>query len=125
MIDFQNPEVIKLRQIAPDKISKHIEQILIEDEEVIQAFKTVRDQVVFTDKRIIAVNMQGMTGTKVDYTSLPYRKIQCFSVETPGVLDMDCELQVWFGSLGKVAFEFLGNADIRSLSKAIARYILD
>jgi hypothetical protein len=61
----------------------------------------VRDFVVFTDKRLIAVNVQGMTGKKRDFTSLPYSKIQAFPIETADSFDLDAELDLWFSGLGK------------------------
>ncbi|NMU26893.1 PH domain-containing protein, partial [Vibrio parahaemolyticus] len=66
-------------------------KFLIDGETIFAAFKTVRDQVVFTNKRVIAANVQGITGSKVDYTSLPYSKINAFSIETSGTFDLDCE----------------------------------
>jgi hypothetical protein len=66
----------------------------------------LRDYVAFTSKRIVAVNVQGMTGK--DFTSLPYSKIQAFSIESAGTFDLDAELELWFSGLGKVKFEFKG-----------------
>lgn len=91
---------------------------------MIAAFKGVRDFVVFTNKRLIAVNVQGITGKKRDYTSLPYSKIQSFSVETAGSFDLDAELDLWFSGLGKVRLEFKGQVDIRALSQLIATHVL-
>ncbi len=76
---------------------------------VFAAFQTIRDMVVFTNKRIIAINVQGITGKKKDFTSLPYSKVQAFSVETAGTLDLDCEMELWFSGLGAVKFEFVGS----------------
>ena len=124
MIDFQNPSFVKLKPIEPDAATKAIEEMLIEGEYIFQAFKGVRDKVVFTNKRAISVNVQGITGRKIDYTSLPYSKVQAFSVETSGVLDRDCELELWLSGLGKVKFEFIGSIDIRALAKAIGGYVM-
>jgi hypothetical protein len=41
---------------------------------------------------------QGITGKKCDFTSLPYSKIQAFSIETSGSFDQDTELDLWFSS---------------------------
>jgi hypothetical protein len=79
---------------------------------------------VFTNKRLIAVNVQGMTGKKRDFTSLPYSKVQALSVETAGAFDRDAELDLWFSGLGKVRLEFKGSADIRGLGQMIANYVL-
>ena len=73
---------------------------------------------------MIAVNVQGVTGKKKDYTSLPYSKIQAFSVETSGVFDMDSELEMWFSSVGLVKFEFTGNSDIVKIGQAIGEFVL-
>lgn len=124
MIDFQNASYLKLKPVDPQDGYKKVAPLLIDGENVFAALKSVRDMVIFTDKRIIAVNVQGMLGSKVDYTSLPYSKVQAFSVETAGTFDLDCELELWFSGLGKVKFEIKGNFDIRTLSKLIGNYIL-
>ena len=89
MIDFQNKAIIKLSKVNAETIMHDITPLLIPGEDVIGAYKSMRDYVVFTDKRIISVNVQGVTGKKKDFTSLPYSKIQVFSVETAGIFDMD------------------------------------
>jgi Bacterial PH domain len=63
-------------------------------------------------------------GKKRDFTSLPYSKIQAFSIETAGTFDLDAELDFWFTGLGKVRLEFKGNSDIRQLGHMIATYVL-
>ncbi len=124
MIDFQNKAIIKLSKINADSVMKDIQPLLISSENVIGAYKSMRDYVVFTDKRIISVNVQGVTGKKKDFSSLPYSKIQVFSVETAGVLDMDSELEMYFSGLGKVKFEFSGASDIVKIGHLIAEFIL-
>lgn len=84
----------------------------------------MRDYVVFTDKRVISVNVQGVTGKKKDYTSLPYGKISAFSVETSGVFDLDSELEIYISGLGRVKFEFSGDSDIVAIGQAISTYAL-
>lgn len=79
---------------------------MIEGEQGYLAFKGIRDYIVFTSKRIIAVNVQGMTGKKKDYASLPFAKVQAFSLETAGTFDLDAQLELWFSGLGRVKFEF-------------------
>ena len=90
MIDFKNGSFIKLAKTNPDA-AKDIYPILVQGENIIGVYKAMRDYVVFTDRRIISVNVQGMTGKKKDFTTLPYSKVQVFSIETAGVLDMDSE----------------------------------
>lgn len=98
--------------------------MLVPGEEVLSAFKGIRDSVLFTNKRVIAINVQGMTGKKRDYSSLPYSKVQAFSVETAGTFDLDAELDLTFSGLGTVRFEFKGGVDIRSIAQLIGSYVL-
>ena len=98
--------------------------ILVEGETLIGSYQSIRDGVVFTDKRLIAINIQGITGKKKDFTSLPYSKIQAFSVETSGMFDLDSELELWFSGLGRVKFEFIGAADVSYICKVISKQVL-
>ncbi len=123
MIDFNNSSFIKLS--SDDSYAAMVTDLLVPNEGVVCAFRGIRDGVVFTDKRIIAVNVQGLTGKKKDYTSLPYSKITAFSVETAGTFDLDAELDLWFSGLGKVHFEFRGKTNIQEISQIIARYALE
>lgn len=122
MISFKNKKIIKLYRNKG--YSKQVRELLVVGEEVIDAYRSIRDGIVFTNKRMILVNVQGITGKKVDYTSIPYRKISVFSVETAGVLDLDAELEVFVQGLGKIAFEFVGFSNIKEISKHIAQHIL-
>ena len=122
MIDFENGSFVKL--MKTDSVGKGIDQLLIPGETIIGSYKGIRDSVTFTDKRVIAVNVQGLTGKKKDYTSLPYSKIQAFSVETSGVFNMDSELELWFSSIGLVKFEFSGGSDIVKIGQTIAEFVL-
>jgi hypothetical protein len=124
MIDFQKSAVFKLSPISVEKTFPPISKFLIEGETILSAFQTVRDQLVFTNKRIIAANVQGLTGKKVDYTSIPYSKIQTFSVETAGMLDLDCELEIYISSIGKLRFEIRGGFDIVAFNKVVSTYVL-
>lgn len=124
MIDFKNAEYLKLRPVDNSTFSSMIQPMFVSGEQIIASFKTVRDGVVFTNKRIFAINVQGITGKKVDYTSLPYSKIQAFSVETAGVIDLDSELELWFSGLGKVKFEFVSRADVAEICRMISELVL-
>ena len=124
MIDFTNGALFKLSPADPQEIVPAIAPLLIQSESIVSAYKGIRDFVVFTNKRLIAVNVQGMTGKKRDFTSLPYAKIQAFSIETAGTFDLDSELDLWFSGLGKVRLEFKGRVDIRHLGQMIASFVL-
>ena len=78
----------------------------------------------FTNKRIIAINVQGLTGKKKDYTSIPYSKICTFSVETAGFFDLDSELELYMSGVGHVKFQFTQGTDIKEICRAISRYTL-
>lgn len=122
MIDFKNSSYVKLKMV--NEIPPNIDQLLVRGEDIIGTYKGVRDYVTFTNKRVISINVQGITGKKKDYTSLPYSKIQVFSVETAGTLDLDSELELYFSGLGRVKFEFTGRSNIVSLGKFISEFVL-
>ena len=123
MIDFQNGSVVKLHEERADKYARAIAPMLVSGEQIVACYQGIRDYVVFTTKRVIAVNVQGI-GKRKDYTSLPYRKVTAFSVETSGVLDIDSELQMYFSGLGRVSFEFTGGSDIVLIGRMISEHIL-
>lgn len=124
MIDFKNGALIKMRKSASISHQADVEPLLTAGETCVAQYEAARDYVVFTSKRIISVNVQGMTGKKKDFTSLPYSKIQAFSVETAGSFDMDAELELYFSGLGKVKFEISGKNDIVAIGKYISDRIL-
>ena len=124
MIDFKNAQFLKLKPVENTTFAKSIEPMFLEGEEIIASFKAIRDGVVFTTKRIFTINVQGLTGAKVDYTCLPYSKIQAFSVEGAGVLDLDSELDLWFSGLGNVRFDVVSHADITKICKMISERVL-
>ena len=122
MIDFKNASFFKLKE--SNEYAGRVADLLVTGENVVGSFKAMRDGVVFTNKRIIAVNVQGITGSKKDFTSLPYSKVVAFSVETAGTFDLDAELDLWFSGLGKVRFAFTGRTNIVEISRLIAGYVL-
>lgn len=125
MIDFNDEGVFaRLRKVDDYAFGRVIEDFLIEDEEIVASYQSVRDGVVFTDMRIIAINVQGMTGKKKDFTSIPYSKITTFSLETAGFFDLDSELEIYISGLGKVRFEFTGSTDVKRICKIISTYTL-
>ena len=99
MIDFQNKKVFKLSKAKETNVPKDLLELLIPGEEIVGYYNAMRDYVVFTNKRLIACNVQGITGSKKDFTSLPYSKIQAFSIETSGTLDVDAELTLCYSCL--------------------------
>ena len=124
MIDFQNASFVKLSPTHDGDFADWIMPQFVPGEQIIQSFRGIRDGVVFTNKRIFAINVQGFTGKKKDFTSLPYSRIQAFSVETAGVLDLDSELELWFSGLGKVKFEFVSQANVSGICRMIGEKVL-
>lgn len=124
MIDFKNASYFKLKQVDNSKYSSLITPLFTDGESILSSFKSLRDGVVFTNKRIIAINVQGLTGAKKDITSLPYSKVQSYSVETAGALDLDSELELWFSGLGKVKFEFSKSANVSEICRIISEKVL-
>ena len=124
MIDFENPSFLKLRPVQDSKLERLVQPMLIAGDEIVQTFQGMRDGVVFTDRRVIAVNVQGLTGMKKAFTVLPYSRVQAFAVESAGLGDLDGELQLWFsGGLGAVKFELLAGSDLALLSRVIGSAI--
>ena len=124
MIDFNNASFVKLRPVNDNAFEKMVAPILVTGEEIVSSFQSIRDGVVFTNLRIITINIQGITGKKRDFTSLPYSKIQAFSVETAGTFDLDSELELWFSGMGRVKLEFIGATDVAYLCKMISGKVL-
>ncbi|MBO5990947.1 MAG: PH domain-containing protein [Lentisphaeria bacterium] len=124
MIDFQNASYLKLKPVPAANFEGMVKPLFIDGEQILCTFQGVRDGIVFTNKRIIAINIQGITGKKKDFTSLPYSKIQAFSVESAGMFDLDSELELWFSGLGKVKFEFVAQADTAAICRTISQFVL-
>ena len=124
MIDFSNAAFVKLTPVNSKIFGHQVAPLLIPGEEIVATFQALRDGVVFTNKRIIAINVQGFTGKKMDMTSLPYSRIQAFSMETAGTIDLDSELELWFSGIGRVKFEFASRTDITEICRMISQKVL-
>ena len=124
MIDFKNGSFVKLKRTGRFNNEALIAPLFVPGEQFIGEYQAMRDFIIFTDRRIISVNVQGVTGKKKDFTTLPYSKIQLFSIETAGVLDLDSELELYYSGVGKITFEFSGASDIVEISKVIGEHIL-
>lgn len=124
MIDFKNAKFVKLKMAANEQYASLVSTILLPGEFILSTFKAMRDGVVFTNKRIISINVQGLTGAKKDITSLPYKRIQAFSIETAGTFDLDSELDLWFSGIGHVRFEFSSQTNVSAICKMISEQVL-
>lgn len=127
-IAFNKDSVFNLKPIELGSIRKEVNSLLIDGETPQMAFKTIRDQLVFTNKRIISIDVQGLTGTRKSYSSMPYSKVQFFSIQTPSISEIfvpDCELFLMFSNGFTAKFEFKGNTDITQIGRMISEYVLE
>ena len=106
------------------RIEQDLELILSENEHVEKAYKVIRDLLVFTNKRLILVDKQGLTGKKTEYHFIPYKSITHYSIETAGHFDMDSELKIWVsGQHQPISKEFKKDKNIFDIQKSIASYV--
>lgn len=126
MINFSDNTVFNLKPIEEKDVQRDVTNLFVDGERILGAYKTIRDQVIFTNKRIITVDVQGITGKRKDYSTLPYSKLQYFSVQTPGFAELipDCEMELFFTNGFVAKFEFKGNCNIIELGKTISQYVL-
>ena len=109
------------REVA---IPQDIANLLINGEPPVAAFATIRDVAVFTDKRLIVKDAQGITGKKVEIYSLPYSSILMWSTENAGkIFDLNTEVELWT-KVGKIKINLKKDIDIRRFDTLLAQYIL-
>lgn len=113
-----------LKELSDAQVRKDARDLLVDGEQIIESFTTVRDQVLFTNKRVLVINVQGLTGKKVSFFSYPYSKVQYFGIETAGVLDIDSELVLMFSNGAKLQFDFKAHVNIKQICASISQYIL-
>ncbi len=106
-------------------LEAEFEKVLAPGEQIEKAYQLIRDLVIFTDKRLIMVDKQGLTGSKVEYHSLPYRAITHFSIETGGHFDLDAELKIWVsGTSSPFQKKFNKRLSIYEVQSVLASYVL-
>lgn len=107
------------------EIQKEFSRILAPGEKVEHAYQLIRDYFVFTDKRFVLVDKQGLTGSKVEYHSIPYKSITHFSIETGGTFDLDAELKIWLsGTPLPILKKFNKKLSIYEVQTVLASYVL-
>lgn len=112
--------------VEAEKMQSQYGQLLTDGEAIEVGFKVIRDTFIFTNKRLILVNVQGMTGKKTEYLSIPYNKITRFSIETAGHFDLDAELKLWIGSDSTpLEKKFNKKVNIYDLQKILASHVLN
>jgi len=110
----------------PEELNKDYGNLLTEGENIEIGFKLIRDVFIFTNKRLILVDKQGITGKKIDYLSVIYKSISRFSIETAGNFDLDAELKIWISSEVKPSVEkkFNKAVNIYDLQRVLAKHVL-
>ena len=110
----------------PDELNKEYANLLTDGENIEIGFKLIRDVFIFTNKRLILVDKQGITGSKVEYLSIAYKSISRFGVQTSGHFDLDAELRIWISgevqpSLTK---KFNKQVNVYDLQRILAQHVL-
>jgi hypothetical protein len=112
--------------VSQDELNKQYSQLLCEGEEIELGFKIMRDMFIFTNKRLILVDKQGITGNKTEYKSVSYKSITRFSIETAGTFDLDAELKIWVSSEiePSIRKQFNKSVNVYDVQKVLANHVL-
>ncbi|WP_025608379.1 PH domain-containing protein [Pontibacter actiniarum] len=113
-------------EVSIEKLAKEFQPILMDTEQIERAYKLIRDMLVFTNKRLILVNRQGLTGSKTDYQSIPYSSIKMFSKESAGIGDLDAELKIWLTGESEptIKQDFRKGDNINEAYRVLSRHVL-
>lgn len=112
-------------EVNLENVRKEYDTILSSTEKIEKAYRLVRDMFIFTNKRLILVDKQGVTGKKTEYHSIPYKSITHFSIETAGHFDLDAELKIWIsGTALPIEKQFNSSISVYELQKVLAEYCL-
>lgn len=112
--------------VDKDKLQSEYTNLLSTNEEIEVGFKLIRDTFIFTNKRLILVDKQGLTGSKIEYLSVTYKSISRFSVETAGTFDLDAELKIWISSetTPSIQKKFNKSVNVYDVQKILAQHVL-
>lgn len=113
-------------EVNVEDLQKELVPILANGESIEMAYKVIRDMYIFTNRRLLLINKQGLTGKKVDYHTIPYKSISHFAVETAGHFDMDAELKIWISSSQEPIVKTLKKGtDVVGIQKTIADFMFN
>ncbi|TAH40585.1 MAG: PH domain-containing protein [Bacteroidetes bacterium] len=112
--------------VSQDELKKSYGGLLTEGEEIELGFKLIRDTFIFTNKRLILVDKQGLTGSKTEYKSISYKSISRFSIETAGTFDLDAELKIWVSSEQhpSIKKQFNKSVNVYDVQRVLAHHVL-
>ena len=112
-------------EVNISKIRDEYDEIIGDNENIEKAYKLVRDMFIFTNKRLILIDKQGITGKKCEYHSIPYKSISHFSIETAGHFDLDAELKIYISGYPiPIQKRFNKSLNIYALQAILATYVL-
>jgi hypothetical protein len=113
-------------EVNVKKFAAEFEPILVPGEELLRAYQVIRDYFVFTNKRLILVDVQGVTGSKAEYMTIPFSSILRFSKESKGMLDMDAELKIWIrGRAEPIVKEFRKDKHVNEIYRILSAAVLE
>lgn len=115
-------DLLNITFISKKAVPKQIQELLIDGETADFAYATLRDTAVFTNHRLIILDTQGVTGTKKEFYSIPYRSIDMWSVETSGILDINGEVDLWT-KVGHVKIQLRKGINVKEIDTLIARSV--
>lgn len=112
--------------VSNEELQKNFGLLLIEGESIELGFKLIRDTFIFTNKRLIFIDKQGITGSKTEYKSITYKSISRFSIETAGTFELDAELKIWISSEPNpsITKQFNKSVNVYEVQKVLAFYVL-
>ncbi|NGY36010.1 PH domain-containing protein [Flavobacterium sp. XN-5] len=112
--------------VNQEQLTKDYGQLLIDGEQIELGFKLIRDTFIFTTKRLILIEKQGLTGSKTEYKSISYKSISRFSIETAGTFDLDAELKIWVSSelQPSIKKQFNKSVNVYEVQKVLAHHVL-
>ncbi|RZJ48049.1 MAG: PH domain-containing protein [Flavobacterium sp.] len=112
--------------VSQEELQKNYGQLLINGEEIELGFKLIRDTFIFTNKRLILIDVQGLTGSKTEYLSVTYKSISKFSVETAGTFDLEAELKIWISSetTPSIKKKFNKSVNVYEVQNVLAYHVL-
>jgi hypothetical protein len=112
--------------VNQEDLVKEYGNLLIDNEEIELGFKLIRDMFIFTSKRLILIDKQGLTGSKIEYKSISYKSVSRFSVETAGTFDLDAELKIWISGEAQPSIkkQFNKSVNVYEVQKVLAFHVL-
>jgi hypothetical protein len=111
--------------LTTEEAQQKVGELLIENEELFIGFQLMRDSIIFTSERLIMIDVQGITGSKVSYTSIPYSSIKWYSMESAGTFDLDSEIKLSVQTMPlPLSLKFKKGTDLKPIYQLLSTYAL-